>query len=458
MVTTHASVALGHMIKDARQLTRLRTGTPATQKWVADQFTTPRKSQQISSFENGLAVPELPVLVELYYILHGPATLNTPTESVLLQWLAAWLRTKKIPNSEAASLFMEAIDLLNSASKGNSPINSRPITSVADFPGGDPFTIILGDRRDTRATSAADCLIYSGSVTDAMYLTHLGEHISNATIKSDKILARMPIDYLQDSLGKRNLLIVGSPAANLGARILNDEAVFPFRIDRDPAGKGRRVIADRRMQDEVFASEFYRFAQSESQELPLEFETREVDEPERAKRNAAIQFAREILSQSTAKAFMNKFRTFGILDPADQENHGTSIHQANDFAVVTLARNPYCSSGYYRAVICAGIHGPGTAAALRELLTSPQTFADRPLGAVLEVELTLSLDWVSRFEKSRALPQTKPYTRMQVLQNLSRALANPSSRKSVYDHWTDGALESTANFVQQLVNECAHSS
>ncbi|MGH3697630.1 MAG: hypothetical protein ACRDRX_27240 [Pseudonocardiaceae bacterium] len=420
---------------------------------MAEQFTTRRTPQQISNFENGLAVPELPVLVELYFVLHGPATADTPTESGLLQWLAAWLRTKKIPNPEASSIFMAAVDMLNLVSKGRPLTNSRPITSVADFPGGEPFTIILGDRRDTRAVSAADCLIYSGSVTDAMYLTHLGEHMTNATIKSDKILAKMPTDYLKDSLGKRNLLIVGSPAVNLGARILNDEAVFPFRIDRDPANKGRRVIADHRMQDQIFASEFHRFTQSETQEPQHKFDRHENDEPERAKRDAAIQFARDILSQSTAKAFMNKFRTFGILDPADQENHGTSIHQANDFAVVTLARNPYCSTGDYRAVICAGIHGPGTAAALHELLTSPKTFADRPLGAVLEVELNLSLDWVSRFEKPRILPQTKPYTRMQVLQNLRRAIADPSLRKSVYDHWSDGALESTAKFVEQLVGE-----
>jgi hypothetical protein len=291
-----------------------------------------------------------------------------------------------------------------------------------------------------------------------MYLTHLGEHIANADIKSDKILAKMPTDYLQDSLGKRNLLIVGSPAVNLGARILNDEAVFPFRIDRDPATKSQRVIADHRMQDQIFASAFHRYTQSESRELPLESDRREEDESDKMKKNAAIKFAQDILSDSTAKAFMNKFRTFGILDPADQENHGTSIHQANDFAVVTLARNPYCSSGDHRAVICAGIHGPGTAAALRELLTSPKTFADRPLGAVLEVELTLSLDWVSRFEKSRVLLQTKPYTQGQVLRNLRTALANPSSRKSVYDHWSDGTLESTANFVERLASECSQSS
>lgn len=451
-------MALGHMIRDARQRARLRTGAPATQRWVAEQFATRRKPQQISSFENGLAVPELPVLVELFFVLHGPATVDTPTESGLLQWIAAWMRTKKIPNHHAGNLFTQAVGLLNSVTTIRSSTDSRPITSVADFPGDDPFTIILGDRRDTREVSAADCLIYSGSVTDAMYLTHLGERITKATIKSDKILTKMPTDYLRDSLGKHNLLIVGSPAVNLGARILNDEAVFPFRIDRDPARKGREVITDHRMQDQVFASEFHRFTQSEAQKFPPESDRREMDEPERAKRDAAIQFAQNILSQSTAKAFMNKFRTFGILDPADQENHGTSIHQANDFAVVTLARNPYCTSGYYRAVICAGIHGPGTAAALRELLTSPQTFADRPLGAVLEVELTLSLDWVSRFERSRVLPQTKPYTPMQVLHNLRTAITNPSSRKSIYDHWSDGALESAANFVEQVVSESAHAS
>lgn len=107
----------------------------------------------------------------------------------------------------------------------------------------------------------------------------------------------------------------------------------------------------------------------------------------------AADLARRVLDGSTAKAMMNKFRSLGILDLADQEQHARITYGSNDFALVTLARNPWSVDGRHRAVICGGIHGPGTALALRELLTRPERFESYPLGAVLEVKLRLDLDW-----------------------------------------------------------------
>jgi hypothetical protein len=151
---------------------------------------------------------------------------------------------------------------------------------------------------------------------------------------------------------------------------------------------------------------------------------------------------------------MNKFRTFGVLDPADQENHGTFVHSANDFAVVTLARNPYSKSGRHRAVICAGIHGPGTAAALRELLINPETFRHRSLGSVLEVRLRTDLAWSERFERAKVTPQTKKYSPYTVLANIERALKDPPKiRKNVYQWWDTEAMEDVADFIRRILRE-----
>ncbi|MGH8348020.1 MAG: hypothetical protein ACRES5_15855, partial [Pseudomonas sp.] len=72
------------------------------------------------------------------------------------------------------------------------------------------MTIIMGDRRESRVTSAAECLIYSGSITDAMFLPRMWRGLKDASIKSDKLLVRMPREYLEEQvpeISERNLLI-----------------------------------------------------------------------------------------------------------------------------------------------------------------------------------------------------------------------------------------------------------
>jgi hypothetical protein len=295
-----------------------------------------------------------------------------------------------------------------------------------------------------------------------MYLPHLGQALENAVIRSDKLLVRMPFEYLEEEtpeIAERNLLVLGSPAVNWGARILNKGAIFPFRIDPDVVRQSEEMINDGRMQDEAFASDFWDLAQAADENgVRLDdAELAKLNDDERQQRESAAQLARHVLGGSEAKAVMNKFRALGILDPADQENHGTFMHSANDFAVVSLARNPYSKSGRYRAVICAGIHGPGTAAALRELLTNPETFVARPLGAVLEVKLRTDLAWPDRFERARVTPQTREYSPHTVMQNIERALRDDErDRKNVYKWWDKTALEEVAKFIRTILHETGH--
>ncbi len=462
MLPTPASQKLGHLIRNTRLAIRLSHGSSPSQAWVAGRFIPPRTPQQISNFEQGKALPGLEVLAEMYSILRSEYPTAHQSAAEFVQWIMVWLAAKEIRHEEGRKLLRQAVDLLANAPmrRLTSSSSPRPLTSLADFPGSDPFTIILGDRRESRVTSAAECLIYSGSITDAIYLPHLGSAIANSSIESDKLLVRMPRHFLVNlpEIAERNLLIVGSPAVNWGARILNDGAVFPFRIDQYVVDRGRRLISDPRMQDRNFASLFWESAQvSNGDRVNLEDGAAGgslLDERDERRRSDAISLADDVLGGTSAKALMNRFRTLGILDPADEENHGTSYHQANDFAVVTLAQNPYCESDRYRAVICGGIHGPGTATALRELLVNPDAFADRPLGAVLEININVDLDWRARFRSATATFQTKEYAPRTVYNNLrSAAEQDPSARQDVYQWWNEDSLRGTAEFVKQLVEE-----
>lgn len=454
---------LGKVIKDTRLATHLTNGTVATQSWLGDQCNPPRKPQQISKFESGEAVPsDIGALAEIYYILNRGHGDTTDIAQRFLPWIATWLAATKrgAPAAEIENLLAEALGVLSSSvNDRRSNAQSKPLTSLADFPGNDPLTIIMGDRREPRVTSAADCLIYSGSVTDAMFLPHMWRSLEGAAIRSDKLLVRMPQEYLEEQvpeISERNLLIIGSPAGNWGARILNKGAIFPFRIDPDVVRQSEALLNDDRMQDEDFALEFWTLAQSADKSgIHLDQdELEQLSDDDRQQREGAAELARAVLGGSMPKVVMNKFRALGLLDPADQENHGTFFHSANDFAVVTLARNPYSKAGRHRAVICAGIHGPGTAAALRELLINPATFRSRSLGAVLEVRLRTDLAWSERFERAKVSPQTKEYVPKTVLDNVERALKNTSGvRKNVYEWWDRSALEDVAVLIREILRD-----
>jgi len=296
-----------------------------------------------------------------------------------------------------------------------------------------------------------------------MHLTALGRHIENTAIRSDKVLVRMPTDYLENmpEVADRNLLIIGSPAVNWGARILNkNDAIFPFRIDDDVVARDEELRADDRMQDDTFASIFWDLARdARSIEGVTQLDEAAVleritDKDEKRLVPAAADLARRVLAGSTAKAMMNKFRSLGILDPADQEHHAQITYGSNDFAVVTLARNPWSVDGRHRAVVCGGIHGPGTAAALRELLTWPERFENYPLGAVLEIKLRLDLDWPTRFERAAVSFQTQEYATSRILEHLVDAVEmKRDERTSIFRLMSDAALRARAAFVRSVLNE-----
>lgn len=451
---------LSRMIRSARLGTTTPSGRPLTQAELAAAVG--RQHQQVSQIETGRVLPALDLLARIHGVLRAQAA-DGRTPEDLSVWLVEWLGSQAERAGDSAVLpeLTSAVERLRTlAERRGSRRGSRgqpaALASIADFPGDDRFTIILGDRREWRAKSAADCLIYPGSTTDSMYLGLFGDRLDRAEIYTDKLLARLPAPLLRDrpELAERNLLVLGSPAANWGARILNRAAVFPFRIDDDVMKRSAELIEEPRMQDPSFASAFWKLAQAVRPGTnQIDHRQVSLDEDEKPHSQRAEELVHRILGGSTARAMMNKFRALGILDPADQENHGTNIHPANDFAVVTLARNPFAASDRYRAVICAGVHGPGTASAVRALATNAENlFANRPLGGVLEVRLNLDLAWSERIPKATISVQTQEYDSRAVLARMEKALAQPlSERGAAFKPWDQDSLRESAAFVGAVV-------
>jgi hypothetical protein len=458
-----AAKRLGLRVRQAREQAQPSDGSQPTQRWLAQQFIPPRTAQQISTFENGREIPSISVLVDLYVILCESRAAN-PNAAEFAAWLKDWMIARSEKDApEGSELLREALQLIDQPSSRANRGSSGPLRSLAEFPGNDPLTIILGDRREPRAKSAADCLIHSCSTTDAMYINLLGRHMEDAVIRSDKLLVRMPTDYLENmpEVANRNLLIIGSPAVNWGARILNkSDAIFSFRIDEDVIKRDEELRADDRMQDDTFASIFWDLARSARiidgiMQLNEDGILDRIDDKDESRLvHEAAGLARRVLDGSTAKAMMNKFRSLGILDPADQEHHAQITYDSNDFALVTLARNPWSADGRYRAIICGGIHGPGTASALRELLTRPERFETYPLGAVLEVKLRLDLDWPTRFEKATVSFQTREYAAANVLEHLEAATKTArEERNLVFRLMSEESLRARAAFVRKVLEE-----
>jgi transcriptional regulator with XRE-family HTH domain len=455
---------LGELIRTARESNRHGGPGPRTQAELAEK--TNRAAQQISQYERGAKLPTIEALVQINHALRGPeVTKSKATE--LAQWILAWVRdTVSQTGKDPEPLLASALQLL-AVQADPTARSGKPWSDLADFPGDDPLTIIVSDRREWSAKSAADCFIYSGSMVDTMYLPQLlKRYPGDAVIKSDKLLARMPDEYLRElpELAGSNLLVVGSPASNWGARMLNDGAIFPFKIDQKVVKRTKNLLDDARMQDDAFASVFWKLARiarratGDSDDGLDEDTVRRsgLDSEEERHLPAAAELARTMLDQTTARAIMNQFRSFGILDPADQALHGTFMHSANDFAVVSLAANPYCPSGRYRAIICGGIHGPGTAGAMRALADPRKHFKEHPLGAVLEIRIRRDLDWPTRFERTAISLQTEPYDPHAILERFQSTLARPvDERSAFFQDWDDEQLANTTEFLRSVLRTSA---
>jgi hypothetical protein len=163
-----------------------------------------------------------------------------------------------------------------------------------------------------------------------------------------------------------------------------------------------------------------------------------------------LEAGKDLLQGEKVKKVMNMFRNPGLIDPADCEIHAQHTRQDNDFGVISLARNPFSESGEFKCIFAAGIHGPGTAHAVR-MLADKSNFVERPLGGIIEVQISLQKDWPSRFEQAIPQWQTNPYS----VKALEERLSSVLKRKSTSSNRTLTKEEKVfANVTADELSDC----
>ncbi len=433
------------LVKDARKQSGLN------QEELAAQLS--RTKQWLSTIERGTCIPDYIDTIRLYKAL-DPKQTNSHS---LLHWLLARAEAEV----EAANLSKEDEKLVKSILidptstpplSGNTPRSGHNRTLV-DFPAGFyPLSIVCGDRRESKPATRGDLLAYSLSITDLMFLPRL-KLKEDVEILSDKPFLVMNSGYLKERFGQRNLLVIGSPAVNLLVRQLNKHSIFQFDSATviDVWTKWEKHIkANPQLNDGRYVAAFWEIVQSPNKDI------RDFVVPDGIPEQELQQLydtAKALLDGKSPKDLMNSFRKPGIIDPVDNKLHAQSTRADNDFAMISIARNPYSDDNKFVAILAAGIHGPGTAHAVRCLAQKNIHFDKHPFGGVIEVRLDPFKDWPTRFETASCDWQTEDYTPEDLSEKLSVALASvPGSSSGVLTQLDRDVLQEQLELVQ-FVNE-----
>jgi transcriptional regulator with XRE-family HTH domain len=435
-----AVLATENPVTLAVQLSRSRSAAGLTQAQLAAALG--KKKQAISEFENGVRVPHLRELVVLHRVLYQ-ADDDDQTASLadwILKWVGAHAEAEVggLDTTDKARL-EAAVGALDGMRPAQPKRRESAALSLADFPDAfaPPLTVICGDRRETEdhMVTAADLFAYSLAVTDIYYLPLLRPAGGAPKVLSDKLALLMDQAFLEQELGSDNLLIIGSPAVNWAARIVNDNAIFRFDTPQPYRDWQRRYRLEPELQDEETVRFFRKIVEAveegdrlnDPDGLRVVVGVRERDQ--NSKFQVALELARELLSVDASpeeltapKHIMNQFRRAGIVDPADGRIQAVATRANNDFAMVSIAVNPWDESGEHVAVVVAGIHGPGTAHALRELLENPAFFRERPYGGVIEITLPgRHAAWPTQFRSASCSWQTHPYDAARLIAHFERS-------------------------------------
>ena len=318
----------------------------------------------------------------IYALANLAAELNLAPARVLMQWEALQCKRKlqqADPNDDsdlrkqrgweiAANAFESLVARIPDGEPDHAPATS-PGTLIGWPDAFLPLVVFVGDRREVPPKSPADLLAVSASMGDLYYLLKLGLP-PDVEIRSDKTSVIASPDSLRRLFEDKNLLIIGSPAANLVAKSVNKGACFSFHVTPkalEQASEFQTILEPIRYLPEELAK--YTDGKGES---PSHREW------SHRRRHMVFGFARS-----------------GILDPIDYEGlRGIAPSADIDYGVVTLCKHPWSERRV--AIMAAGLHGPGTAAAIK-LLCKKKAFIDHPLGGVFRVGVPSEAPWEQRY-------------------------------------------------------------
>lgn len=456
---------LGELIKQAREARKASTGKALTQEELGDIINVSK--QWISSVERGKRLPSLALLVQLHEILVG---VNDPnSQGSLGVWLLSWLEKQVQGDISSEDRRRTIQEVIENAAGSIQPVTSfrqnlRP--TLENFPDAfQPLTIVCGDRRESEPKTRGDIFANSVSTSDLTFLLNLGLP-SNVIIRSDKPFVFMGEDFLQREFGNTNLLVIGSPAVNLAARIINNQSVFRFNLPQWLKEKDSQIRKSKEPTNPDLEA-FWHLAQSPADtkvaldSSPANNHRREElikrllqkaritsTDADRVAHLATI--VNQILESMTAESLIAAFSRGGLVDFSEAAIHGMSFRQDNDFALISLAPNPFARSPDFMSIMVAGIHGPGTAHALKAL--AEDDFHEHPFGGIIEVELDTVADWPSRFQQASWRWQTKGYSAGELLAQLNSILAQPDdTMPREYERLTDTEINDCIRFVEYIL-------
>jgi nucleoside 2-deoxyribosyltransferase len=305
-----------------------------------------------------------------------------------------------------------------------------------------PIAVVTGDRRESVPQSKADLLAYSFSVTDLSYIQHL--NLGETEIYSDKYFVLYDKETLKRKFGGKNLLVIGSPAVNFLARIINDDMLFRFNIAESTKSKidAQLEILDKIKFDQrgltIYQQLLMGASSLEEAIIRTEHLATEKQELERRYRWLFEEFkATELKSY---KALLHEFDRPGIWDPIEGTIHGASPKGNRDYGLVSIAKHPYAENDSFVAVCAAGVHGIATAQCIK-LLANPRNFENRPYGGIVEIQMNPFGDWMDRFLDASVGWETKEYEPrhpnvsphlINVIHGLSGHEINPKGAKKIY--------------------------
>lgn len=291
--------------------------------------------------------------------------------------------------------------------------------SLSSFPKAfSPLTVIVGDKREVPPKSPGDLLALSASTSDLRWILRMNLP-RDVDIVSDKVLLKASDNYLFEKFGQKNLLVIGSPAANHIARLVNETTFFSFKISSRTRQEIKKLIDQSNY--------------SKANIAPLQ---RYVDNL--AHNGEAIRF------------YLNQLRIGGFIDPTYEfKTRGEFIGPDVDYGIISVCKNPYARSGNYVAVLAAGVHLPGTMQSLLMLADAENLFRERQLGGVFKVTL-YEPDWAKRMEENVVVEwSTDPYTPA----DLRRGFEEIRQHFLLDLGMTEQDIANRLDFLAQLTNE-----
>ena len=255
--------------------------------------------------------------------------------------------------------------------------------TLCDFPDSFyPLTIISGDKREDSESriTAGDFGAVSASTAEFRYLTKLGLR-HDVEIFGDKIFILENLDELKARFSQRHLLVVGSPGSNhLARRCL----LGPPKAGWLPAAAPFRFNLP-----QFYLNEIEKFLESVRILGAKGLVGKRADDT----------------TEKSMKHWLRYLFAGGIIDPTNTGFwlRGFMIPDTRDFALISLARNPFSApEDPYMCIMVAGYHLPGTAHALRMLAQPQENFVRHPVGGVLKVLIDTGLPFAKRFDLSTA--------------------------------------------------------